>query len=96
MIEVTGPLWLWDGAKGSWHFLTVPEAEAAELKLYRLAEHGSFGSIRVEAALGDVRWRTSLFPVARTRELLLPVKADVRRRADIAAGDQITVAIEPI
>jgi hypothetical protein len=51
MIEVTGPLWLWDGAKGSWHFLTVPEAEAAELKLYRLAEHGSFGSIRVEAVL---------------------------------------------
>jgi hypothetical protein len=94
MLKLTGPLWLWNGEKGSWHFLTIPEGPAAELRLQRLAEQCGFGSIRVEVVLDDVRWRTSLFPVKGTGEYLLPVKAEVRRRANIAAGDQVTVAID--
>ena len=96
MIAFTAPLWLWNGQNGSWHFITVPEAESAELRAEGLARRGGFGSVRVEAAIGEVRWRTSVFPVARTGEYLLPVKADVRRRASVAAGDEVAVTIEPI
>lgn len=93
MISVTAPLWLWNGEAGSWHFITVPEAEAAEIRLLSLARRGGFGSVRVEAAIGDVRWRTSVFP-QKSGGYLLPVKADVRRRANIAAGDDVTVTLE--
>ncbi len=96
MIIVTAPLWLWNGEKGSWHFITVPESQSAEIRLQNLASCGGFGSVRVEAAIGDVRWRTSLFPVKQTGEYVLPVKADVRRRAGIAAGDQVTLTLQPV
>ena len=91
MIEVTAPLWLWSG--GSWHFITVPEEEAVEIRAHSLLNRGGFGSVKVEASVGDVTWRTSVFP-QKSGGYLLPVKAEVRRRAGIAAGDEVTVRLE--
>ena len=93
---MTGPLWLWSEGQGSWHFVTVPALQAAEIRVQGLALRGGFGSVRVGARIGEVRWRTSVFPVKRTGEYLLPVKADVRRRAGIGAGDEVTVLLETI
>lgn len=91
MITLTAPLWLWTG--GSWHFVTVPEEEAVEIRAHSLLNRGGFGSVKVEATVNDVTWRTSVFP-QKSGGYLLPIKADVRRRAEIAAGDEVTVALE--
>jgi hypothetical protein len=93
MITVTGPLWLWSGENGSWHFFTVPEERSDEIRAHCLAEMRGFKSARVEASIGDVTWRTSVFPV-KSGGYFLPVKAEVRRKAGIAAGDEITVRLE--
>jgi hypothetical protein len=52
-----------------------------------------FKSSRVEATIGVVTWRTSVFPM-RSGGYFLPVKAEVRRKTGIAAGDEVTVEIE--
>ena len=91
MITVTAPLWLWSG--GSWHFITVPEEEAVEIRAHSLLNRGGFGSVKVEATINDVTWRTSVFP-QKSGDYVLPVKAEVRRRAEIADGDQVTVKLE--
>jgi hypothetical protein len=93
VITVTGPLWLWSGGQGSWHFLTVPEDQAAEIRAHSLASRGGFGSVKVEATIGQVRWRTSVFP-QKSGGYILPVKASVRRGAGIAAGDEVTFELE--
>ena len=94
MITFTSPLWLWSGEGGSWHFVTVPEEQSAEIRLEAAVAgpRRGFGSVRVEARVGDVRWRTSVFP-QKAGTYLLPVKADVRRRAGIIAGDPVDVAL---
>ena len=91
MITVTGPLWIWTG--GRWHFFTVPAEEAVEIRAHSLLNRGGFGSVKVEASIHDVTWRTSVFP-QKSGGYLLPVKADVRRKADVAAGDEVTVSLE--
>ena len=93
MITVTAPLWLWSGESGSWHFITVPEDLSGEFRAESLVRRGGFGSVRVEARIGEVAWRTSVFP-QKSGGYLLPVKAEVRRRAGIAAGDEVTVTLE--
>ena len=93
MITVTGPLWLWSGEGGSWHFITVPEDLAGEIRAQSLVHRGGFSSVRVEAKINDVSWRTSVFP-QKSGGYILPVKKEVRRRADIAAGDEVTVRLE--
>jgi hypothetical protein len=95
MITVTAPLWLWSGGQGSWHFVTVPEEQSDAIRAHAFAGPRGFGSVRVEATIADVSWRTSVFP-QKSGGYLLPVKADVRRRAGIAAGDEVTVTVQLI
>ena len=95
MIPVTASIWLWSEGKGRWHFLTVPPEQALEIKLEATAAgpRRGFGSVRVAATIGAVTWRTSIFP-QRSGGYILPIKADVRRRAGIAAGDEVSVSLE--
>ena len=73
MITVVAPLWLWSGEGGSWHFITIPEELCGEIRAQSLAGRGGFGSVRVEATIGDVTWRTSVFP-QKSGGYILPVK----------------------
>jgi hypothetical protein len=82
---------MWTG--GSWHFITIPEGDADEIRAHSLLHRGGFGSVKVEATIGTVAWRTSVFP-QKSGGYILPVKADVRRRAGIGAGDEVTVGLE--
>jgi len=93
MITLTAPLWLWSGEGGSWHFITVPEELSGEFRAESLARRGGFGSVRVEATINGVSWRTSVFP-QKSGGYILPVKKEVRRRAEIAAGDDVTLTLE--
>jgi hypothetical protein len=93
VITVTGSLWLWSGDNGSWHFITVPEELSGEIRAHAMVSLRGFGSVKVEACIHDVTWRTSVFPV-KSGGYILPVKADVRRKAGLAAGDEVTVELE--
>jgi hypothetical protein len=93
MIMLTASLWLWSGENGSWHFITVPEELSGEIRAEGFARRAGFGSVRVEATINGVIWRTSVFP-QKSGGYLLPVKAAVRRDAGIAAGDDVTVLLE--
>jgi hypothetical protein len=93
MITVTAPLWIWTGENGSWHFVTVPEELSDEIRAHCLAAMRGFKSARIAATINDVSWRTSVFPM-KSGGYFLPVKAEVRRKAGIAAGDVVTVELE--
>ena len=93
MITVRGPLWLWSGEGASWHFITIPEDLSGQIRAQSLAVRGGFGSVRVEATINGVRWRTSVFP-QKSGGYILPVKKEVRRRANIAAGDDVVLRLE--
>jgi hypothetical protein len=95
VIRLTATLWRWSGEGGSWHFLTIPEDISGEIRAQSLLRRGGFGSVRVEASIDDVTWRTSVFP-QKSGGFILPVKADVRRRADIAEGDDVGLILEII
>lgn len=53
-----------------------------------------FGSLPVTAAINKVSWQTSIFYDGRSETYLLPLKADVRRKADIGEGDAVTCVLE--
>ena len=93
MITVTSLVWIWKGeAAGRWYFITVPDDQSVEIKAHAFGTPRGFGSVKVEAVIGDVTWRTSVFPL-NSGGYLLPVKAEVRRKADVGAGDEVTVEL---
>lgn len=72
-------------------YAPIPPQQAEDIRrLSRLVSYG-WGMIPVEAQIGGVVFRTSLFPKAET--YLLPLKAEVRRKASITAGDRICVGM---
>ena len=94
MISVRAPLWRWSGGQGAWHFVSIPEDQAVEIRAHSFGgERRGFGAVRVEASIGGVSWRTSVFP-QKSGGYILPVKAEVRRRAGIAADELVTVALD--
>lgn len=94
MITFTSLLWIWKGeAAGRWHFVTVPDEQSAEIKAHAFGSPRGFGSVRVEASVKGVTWRTSVFPL-NSGGYLLPVKVEVRKKAGLAAGDEVTVELE--
>lgn len=95
MLTFTSLLWIWkgEGQAGRWYFLTVPEEQSAAIKAEALAIPRGFGSVKVEAAIDAVRWRTSVFPL-NAGGYLLPVKADIRKRAALSVGDEVTVTLK--
>lgn len=93
MITITSLLWIWRGeAAGRWYFITIPEEQSDQIRAQAFGAPRGFGSVRVEATIGDVNWRTSVFPL-NSGGYLLPVKAEVRKKAGIAAGDEVTVGL---
>ena len=94
MIQFNSLLWIWKGqAAGRWYFVTVPEEQSAEIKAHAFGSPRGFGSVRVSATIGEVGWHTSVFPLTRGG-YVLPVKADIRRQANIGAGDEVTVRLD--
>lgn len=97
MISFASLLWIWKGsdAAGRWYFVTVPEEQSVEIRAHAFGTPRGFGSVRVEATIGDVTWQTSVFPL-NSGGYILPIKADVRRRAKLSVGDELAVVLKLI
>lgn len=86
-------LWPW-AARPNWVFLTLDPALVDAVRLGAMMAPRGWGSVRVEAEIEGIRWQTSLFPERSTGLYVLPVKAAVRRRLGVAAGDRVTVCLK--
>ena len=70
-------------------YAPIPAQYVDELRhLTKIVSYG-WGVTPVEARIGDVAFKTSLFP--KDGGYLLPLRADVRRKTNITVGDKIAV-----
>lgn len=93
MLRFDAELWRWEG-EAAWHFVTLPPELADDIAARTEGRRTGFGSVRVSARIGATAWRTSVFPDTRSGSYLLPVKAEVRRKAGIEDGDVVVVDLE--
>jgi hypothetical protein len=91
--KFSAKLWRSGGGAG-WFFLTLPKAQTMPIKTRALDRMNSFGSLRISAIIGATKWSTSIFFDTKAGAFLLPVKADIRRKAGIGPGDTVTCSIE--
>ena len=94
-LSFTAEIWLWK-ADAAWHFISLPTSIADEIADLVVGKSRGFGSVRVEVTSGDVQWTTSIFPDKKSGTYILPVKKDVRRQLECAAGDEMTVTLRVI
>ena len=89
-LEFSGEVWYWRGPS-PFHFVTVPEAESAQLQAAAAAVTYGWGMIPVTVRVGDTDWTTSLWP--KDGGYVVPVKAMVRGAEGLNVGDTVAVRL---
>jgi hypothetical protein len=88
---------IWQGSKSTWHYVSLPlpmSDEVHTLCQYHQTKRRGWGAVRVSAQIGAYSWQTSIFPAFEHQQYHLFLKADIRKRAKIAVGDEISVRLQ--
>jgi hypothetical protein len=92
-----GKCWLWHGKQGAWHFITLPADKSEEIRFFAENMHEKrrgWGAMKVVVTIGNTTWETSIFPDSKANAYLLPLKAEIRKKKGIAAGDDVKVRLQ--
>jgi hypothetical protein len=82
---------VWWRGPAPFHFVRVPDEEAAALRTASSLVSYGWGVIPVAVRLGATRWTTSLFP--KDGGYLVPVKVAVRRAEGVEVGDTVALRL---
>ncbi len=90
---MTEKVWIYPGEFANWHFVTLTKKIGQEIKETHGKNARGFGSLPVQVTIGQTTWKTSIFPDKRAGSYLLPLKAQVRKKEDIEAGETVIFEI---
>ncbi len=87
-----GKVWKYKGP-ASWYFVTLPRKLSKAIReAHGISEEG-WGRLKANASVKDFTWQTAIWFDRKAKGYLLPIKASVRKAADISAGSSISVII---
>jgi hypothetical protein len=93
MIEIETAATVYQADDGdAWHWVELDEDLTDVIDTFTGGPSGGWASIKVEAAIGATRWRTSIF-LSDGGTYLMPIKAPVRKAEGIADGDEIELRL---
>jgi hypothetical protein len=92
-IRFEGTVRLWP-ANEKFYLLPLPADISAEIFEISDGLTNGWGSLKVEARVGDVVWRTSIFPDSKLGVFELPLKAEVRKKNALSVGSVALCEIE--
>lgn len=95
IVEFDGDVFAWDARVDVAMYLTaLPVELGAAIREIPRPTRG-FGSVRVDARVGQTRWRTSIFPSS-DGSYVLPLKKSVRDAEALVEGGPVHVHLEVI
>ena len=89
-VEFTDVVFEWRGP-APFHFVRVPDDEAAQIQEVAAAITYGWGMIPVAVSIGETEWTTSLWP--KDGRYVLPLKDKVRRAERLELGDVVRVRL---
>lgn len=96
MFVFDAELWVWDARRvDTWTFVTLPEDVSEQIRELAVPGRG-FGSVKVRVGVGTSSWSTSVFPDKQSGCYVLPIKAAVRAKQGVEAGDVVEVTVEVV
>lgn len=91
--QFNGEVWFYANP-GAVYFVSLPIEMSAEILDVVGNSLNPWGTVPVEASIGDFTWESSMFPRKDRQCYDLPLNAKVRKRLGLEAGNIITVTID--
>lgn len=89
-LSFSGPIWFWRGP-APFHFVTVPEPEAAALRSVAAAVTYGWGMIPVRVRIGDTETTTSLWP--KNGGYIVPIKKKLQDAEELDVDDVVAITL---
>lgn len=93
-LEMRRRVMLYGGEKAAWHFVVLPKGLSQDLRKFFAGMERGFGSLPVRVSIGKTTWTTSIFPESKAGAFMFPIKAKVRKKENIKAGDMVSFNLE--
>ena len=90
--EFTTTLWQ-HSATGGWHFVSLPEATATEIRTLLKSSEEGWGRLKATAKIGTTEWKTAIWFDTKRNTYLLPIKATIRIQEKLELGEPIKISI---
>ena len=72
-----------NSSNGGWCFVTIPKKFSDEIRIHFKNQEEGWGRMKVEAILDNLSWKTSVWFDTKKAHYLLPIKAEIRKKAKL-------------
>ncbi len=85
----TGKIW-----NGGWFFVSLPKDISKEIREHLKWQEEGWGRMKATAIIKEIEWDTAIWFDTKLETYLLPLKADIRKKARLELNDTITLSIK--
>lgn len=88
----SGKIWK-HNTNGGWFFISLPKNISKEIRENLQWQEEGWGRMKASALANGLNWDTPIWFDKKHETYLLPLKADIRKKANIELEDEVTVSI---
>ncbi len=90
--QFSGQIWK-DNIEGGWHFITIPKAFSKEIRETLQWQEEGWGRMKASIIINNISWKTSIWFDTKINCYILPVKAEIRKKAAIKKDQKLQVTL---
>lgn len=90
--EFTAKIWQHIG-KGGWHFVSLPNGLAKEIRDSLKSEEQGWGRLKATAKIGNSEWKAAIWFDTKANTYLLPLKAEIRKNEKLETGKDVKTIV---
>lgn len=90
--DFSGQIWK-QNANGAWFFVSLPKEISKEIREHLRWQEEGWGRMKASANVNGFEWETAIWFDKKLDTYLLPIKADIRKKAGLNLDDKIYVDI---
>jgi len=90
--DFSGKIWK-HNANGGWFFVSLPTDISEEIREHLKWQEEGWGRMKASANVNGLEWNTAIWFDKKLNTYLLPIKADIRKKASLKLDDRINVSI---
>lgn len=90
--DFSGKIWK-HNLDGGWFFVSLPKEISKEIRQHLKWQEEGWGRMKASANVNGSEWETAIWFDKKLDTYLLPIKADIRRKAGLNLEDNVSVSI---
>ncbi|WP_288956597.1 DUF1905 domain-containing protein [uncultured Polaribacter sp.] len=88
----TSKMWQ-DNEPFGWFFVSMTKEMSSEIRQYFKNQEEGWGRMKVVAIVKEIEWKTSIWFDTKRNIYLLPIKAEIRKKANLKVDSEFNISI---